>query len=57
MKAEILDKDFQGVEEALRRAGIRARKIAEQTNTPLVILKDGQIIKKKVSTGEKKETN
>ena len=57
MKTDIRDKDFQGVEEALQRAGIRARKIAEQTNTPLVILKDGQIIKKKVSTGDKKKTN
>ena len=57
MKAEIRDKDLQGVEKALRRAGTRARKIAEQTNTPLVIYKDGKIIKKKVDTGEKKETN
>ncbi len=57
MKTDIRDKDFQGVEEALRRAGTRARKIAEQTNTPLVILEDGQIIKKRVSTGDKKKTN
>lgn len=57
MKTEIRDKDLQGVEEALLRAGTRARKIAEQTNTPLIILQDGQIIKKKVGTGDKKEIN
>ena len=57
MKAEIRDKDLQGVEKALRRAGTRAKKIAEQTNTPLVIYKDGKIIKKKVDTGEKKKTD
>ena len=57
MKTVIRDKDLQGVEEALRRAGTRARKIAEQTNTPLVIYKDGKVIKKKVATDEKNETN
>ena len=57
MKTAIRDKDLQGVEKALRRAGTRARKIAEQTNTPLIIYKDGQVIKKKVSKGQKAETN
>lgn len=57
MKTAIRDKDLQGVEKALRRAGTRARKIAEQTNTPLVILKNGKVFKKKVNTGEKNETS
>ena len=57
MTSAIRDKDLQGVEKALRRAGTRARKIAEQTNTPLVIYKDGKAIKKKIDTGEKNETN
>ncbi len=57
MKTVIRDKDLQGVEKALRRAGTRARKIAEQTKTPLVIYKDGKVVKKKVDTGEKNETN
>ncbi len=57
MKTAIRDKDLQGVEKALRRAGTRARKIAEQTNTPLIIYKDGQVIKKKVGKGQKAETN
>jgi hypothetical protein len=45
------------VEKALRRAGSRARKIAEQTNTPLVIYKNGKVIKKKVTAGDKGGTN
>ena len=57
MKTKIRDKDLQRAEAALRRAGIRARKTAEQTNTPLVIYKDGKIIKKKVGKGQKTETN
>jgi hypothetical protein len=57
MKTTIRDKDLQGVEKALRRAGSRARKIAEQTNTPLVIYKNGKVIKKKVTAGDKGGTN
>lgn len=52
MKTEIRDKDLQGAEAALLRAGTKARKIAEQTNTPLIIYKDGQIIKKKIRKGQ-----
>jgi len=57
MKPEIHDKDLQGVEKALRRARTRAKKIAEQTDTPLVIFKDGQIIKKKVGKNQKTTTS
>ncbi len=57
MKTAIRDKDLQGVEKALRRAGTRARKIAEQTNTPLVIYKDGKVIKQKVATEDRIETS
>ena len=32
-----------GVEPALRRAAARARQIAQQTHTPLVVFKDGRI--------------
>ena len=37
-----------GVEAALRRAGQRAREMAAQTGTPLVIYVDGRIKKLKV---------
>jgi len=36
------------IEAALYRAAKRARKTAEQTNTPLIIYKEGQITRKKV---------
>lgn len=32
-----------GVEAALRRAGQRARMVAKQTHTPVVVLKNGKI--------------
>ena len=54
MKIKIRDKDLAGVGKALRRAGNQARKIAKETNTPLVIYKDGKIIKKNV--GQRKKT-
>jgi hypothetical protein len=44
----ILDEDMAKVGRALRRAAKRARKIAIQTNTPLVIWEDGRVVKKKL---------
>jgi hypothetical protein len=41
-------KTILGVEAALRRASQRARTLAEQTGTPLVIYADGKIKKLKV---------
>jgi hypothetical protein len=38
-----------GVEAALQRAALRAREIAAQTGTPLVIYKDGKIVKLMIS--------
>jgi len=40
----IQDPDLARVEVALQRAAQRARKIAKDTRTPLVIYKDGRII-------------
>jgi hypothetical protein len=34
---------------ALRRAARRAREIAVQTNTPLVVYENGRVVKKKVA--------
>lgn len=47
-KVVILDEDLAKVGIALRRAAKKARKIAEQTNTPLVIYERGRVIRKKV---------
>ncbi len=42
------DADLAGAGEALKRAARRAREIAERTNTPLVIYKDGQVQKRMI---------
>ena len=39
------DDFIKGVEAALRRSALVARKTAARTNTPLVIFKDGKIVK------------
>jgi len=47
-KKVILDEDMAKVGKALRRAAKQARKIAIQTNTPLVIWENGRVVKKKL---------
>ena len=47
-KKTINDPDLAKVEEALKRAGQTARKIARDTGTPLVLYKNGQIVLKNV---------
>ena len=47
-KIKSKDEDLEKAEEALKRAAENARKKARQTNTPLIIFKDGRIIKEKV---------
>jgi len=44
-----VDEDIEKVGEALKRAAERAREIARKTGTPLVIYKDGRIVKEKVA--------
>jgi hypothetical protein len=46
LKKEIRDKDLAMAEVALRRAAKRARMIAEQTHTPLVVYEKGRVVKK-----------
>lgn len=45
----VRDKDLAKVGIALRRAAKQARKIAIQTNTPLVVWENGRVVKKKLS--------
>lgn len=47
-KKAIRDPDLVKVERALLRAAARARKIARDTDTPLVIYKEGRIILQQV---------
>jgi hypothetical protein len=46
VKKKIRDKDLASAEVALRRAAKRARIIAEQTHTPLVVYEGGHVVKK-----------
>lgn len=48
-KIVILDEDLAKVGIALRRAARQARKIAIQTNTPLVVWENGRVVKKRLT--------
>jgi hypothetical protein len=52
VRRQVLDQDMAKVGIALRRASKQARKIALQTNPPLVIYDEGWVIKKEVRRGE-----
>ncbi len=41
--------DVAKVDAAMKRAARRAREIAKQTNTPLIIFENGRLIEKKVT--------
>lgn len=43
---------IQQADNALMRAAKRAREVAEQTNTPLHVMKDGKIVKLMPGAGE-----
>lgn len=45
-RKRIRDKDLASAEAALRRAADRAREIAEQTHTPLVVYEGGRVVRK-----------
>ena len=53
-KIQIRDQDLANAEVALRRAAVRARKIAQQTHTPLVVYEGGRVVKK--FPGKKRRT-
>ena len=54
VKKQIRDKDLANVEVALRRAAKRARTVAEQTHTPLVVFEDGHVVRKVVGKEKSK---
>ncbi len=49
-KSKTNDPDLIGAEAALRRAARRAREIARSTGTPLVIWRDGKVVKEYVGS-------
>ena len=53
-KIQIQDPDLAGAEAALRRAAVKARKIAEETRTPLIVYENGRVVKKYPWREEKK---
>jgi len=48
-KRHVRDADLAKVGVALKRAAARARKLAAQTNTPLVIYEGGRLTRKRVA--------
>lgn len=55
VKKQIRDKDLAGAEVALRRAAKRARTIAQQTDTPLIVYEGGHVVKKLLGKGRSKQ--
>jgi hypothetical protein len=52
-KQQPKDADLEKAGDALQRAALRAREVARQTGTPLVIYKNGQIVKERVDQNSK----
>jgi hypothetical protein len=49
MISKLPDADMQAAPKALLRAAQRAREIARQTNTPLVLIRDGVLVEEFVT--------
>jgi len=49
MVSRLPDADMQAAPKALLRAAQRAREIARQTNTPLVLIRDGALVEEFVT--------
>jgi hypothetical protein len=54
VKMTSTDADIRGSLPALRRAAVRARKLAEATGTPLLIMRDGKVTN--INTKMKRKT-
>jgi hypothetical protein len=53
----IEDPDLAKVETALKRAAIKAREIAKDTGTPLVLYKNGQIVLETIEDEKNRAAN
>lgn len=49
LQSRLPDADMQAAPRALLRAAQRAREIARQTNTPLIIVRDGVLVEEWVT--------
>ena len=52
MHSKLPDADMQAAPKAMLRAAQRAREIARQTNTPLVLVRDGVLVEEYVSDAD-----
>lgn len=48
-KLKTKDSDMVGSIAAMRRAAVRARKVAQATGTPLIVVRDGKLMRLDVS--------
>jgi hypothetical protein len=55
LESKLKNPDMQGAPRALLRAARRAREIAWQTNTPLIIVRDGVLVEEWVTDIEPEE--
>jgi 2-keto-3-deoxy-galactonokinase len=56
LQSELPDADMQAAPRALLRAAQRARETARRTKTPLVIVRDGQLVEEYVADDEEAPT-
>jgi len=52
LESRLPDKDMQAAPRALLRAARRAREIAFQTNTPIVIVRNGVLVEERVTESD-----
>ena len=55
LESKLPDADMQAAPRALLRAARRAREIARQTNTAIVIVRNGELIEEAVSSDDLRE--
>lgn len=52
LQSQLPDADMQAAPRALLRAAQRAREVARRTKTPLVIVRDGELVEEFISDAE-----
>lgn len=52
LQSQLPDADMQAAPRALLRAAQRAREVARRTGTPLVIVRDGELVEELISDDE-----
>ncbi|TRZ90751.1 MAG: hypothetical protein D4R84_15700 [Rhodocyclaceae bacterium] len=55
--SKLPDADMQAAPAALLRAGLRARAIARQTDTAVVVMRDGRIVEEKATEAHQDDSD